>query len=352
MAISAQQRGVHIKLEIIVDAMGGDNAPEQIVKGCMDAVNAEKGFNLVIVGDEERIRAEIGKSKSVDWGRIRIIHASQTISNTDAPIKSLKEKKDSSLVVGLNLLKEGKGDAFLSAGNTGALMAGALLIVGRIKGVDRPALAPVIPTLKGKTLLIDAGSNTDCRPVNFKQFGVMGSLYMKEMFGIESPTVGLVNVGVENTKGNTTIREAHRLLSEANINFAGNIEGREIIEGKVDVVVCDGFVGNVILKTMEGTANGLFTLLKRELTKNFFRTACAMLLKKGLKSIKEKNDYREYGGAPFLGIDGVVIKCHGSSNAQAVKVAIAQAKEFVNNNIIQQLRTDFIDMEVSDIEQE
>lgn len=343
---------MHIKLDIIVDAMGGDNAPEQIVKGCMDAINAEKGFNLVIVGDEESIRTEIEKSEGVDWGRIRIIHTSQTISNTDAPVKSLKEKKDSSLVVGLNLLKEGKGDAFLSAGNTGALMAGALFIVGRIKGVDRPALAPVIPTLRGKTLLIDAGSNTDCRPVNFRQFGVMGALYMKEMFGIENPAVGLVNVGEEKMKGNAVIREAHRLLSETDINFVGNIEGREIIEGKADVVVCDGFVGNVILKTMEGTANGLYTLLRQELTKNFFRTACAMLLKNWLKSIKEQNDYREYGGAPFLGIDGVVIKCHGSSNARAIKVAIVQAKEFVNNNIIQQLRSDFIDMEVSDIEQE
>lgn len=337
------------KLRIAIDAMGGDNSPGQIVQGCIDAINTQQGFELVLVGNEKAIKKLLERNKKVDKDRISIVHTPDVITNEDSPVTAIKKKTDSSMVVGLNLLKDGKIDAFLSAGNTGALMAGALLIVGRIKGVDRPALAPFIPTIKGKTMLIDAGANTDCRPLNYKQFAIMGSIYMNKVFNIKNPNVGLVNVGVEETKGNSVIRQAFKMLSETNLNFIGNIEGREIMQGKVDIIVCDGFVGNVVLKTIEGTAEAVFSLLKRELTKNVFSKLIALPMKKGMRRLKKENDYTEYGGAPFIGIDGAVIKCHGSSNSKSIQTAILQAKSFVESGVVQQIREDFVDMEVDSI---
>lgn len=336
-------------MKIAVDAMGGDNAPIQIVEGCIEAVKNSEGFDLLLVGSEDAVNKILSKHKKSDLSRISVINATQIIANDDSPVSAIKKKNDSSMVVGMNLLQSEQADAFLSAGNTGALMAGSLLIVGRIKGVDRPALAPFIPTLNGRALLIDAGANTDCRPLNYKQFAVMGSIYMSEVFNIKQPKVGLVNVGVEETKGNVIIRQAYKMLTETDINFIGNIEGREIMEGVADIIVCDGFVGNVVLKTMEGTAKSLFTLIKKELTKTAMSKVFALPMKKSMLRLKRENDYTEYGGAPFIGVDGLVIKCHGTSNSTAICKAILQAKAFVESGVLQRIRKDFVDMEVDSI---
>ncbi|HHU64345.1 MAG TPA: phosphate acyltransferase PlsX, partial [Clostridiales bacterium] len=279
-------------------------------------------------------------------GNISIVHASEVIGATEQPVSAIKTKKDSSMVIGLQMLRKGQGHAFISAGNTGALMAGALLRVGRIKGIDRPALAPTIPTKKGRLLLLDAGANTDCRPNNLVQFGIMGSIFMDKVLGVSNPKVGLVNIGVEENKGNELVKKAHVELSKADINFAGNIEARDIPDGVVDVVVCDGFVGNIILKLIEGVAITLFDMLKSELYSSLKTKIGALLCKSAFKNLKRMMDYSEYGGALLLGINGLVVKAHGSSNAVAIQNAIKLAHSCVKNEILDLIKQEVIKLGV------
>ncbi len=311
-------------MRIIVDAMGGDNAPEAIVNGCMDAINEKDGFEIILIGDAERI-GSILKERNFSSDRIVLHHTSETISGEDSPVKSIKKKQDSSMVTGFNLLKEKQGSVLVSAGNSGALMAGALMILGGIKGVDRPALGAIVPTKTGKTLIIDAGLNTVCKPVNYLQFGIMGSIYMKELFDLESPKVGLVNIGSEQAKGNELIKQAYNLLADSGLNFIGNIEGSDIPMGKVDVVVCDGFTGNVMLKFLEGVAHFIKYSLKEMFNESLKTKVGALLIKNNLKSLLRKMDGDEHGGAPILGTEGIVVKSHGNSKALTIKNVIIKA---------------------------
>ncbi|MCX7921815.1 MAG: phosphate acyltransferase PlsX [Clostridia bacterium] len=336
---------------ILVDAMGGDNAPEAVVNGCIDAINELDGFDVMLLGDRDKIE-KIIKERKFTNPRLKITHTSEVVTNEDAPTKAIKNKKDSSMVVGFNMLKQKKGDVLVSAGNTGALMTGALLILGRIKGVDRPALPAVIPTKTGGTLLIDAGSNTVCKPINYLQFGIMGSIYMKEVLSIESPKVGLINVGVEEKKGTEAVRQAYSLLSKSNINFVGNIEGRDVPEGMVHVAVCDGFVGNVILKFLEGVGSFFFSSLKEIYSKNIISKLSALAVKGGFRNFKKSLDYEEYGGVPLLGVNGRVFKCHGSSKAKSFKNAVKKAYIFAKSRVVEQMGEEFKNMEVEDIEQD
>jgi len=334
-------------LQIIVDAMGGDNAPYEIVKGAIQAVKSNESIKVVLVGDSERIKKIINEQGCRET-LFEIIHTSEVILNEDAPTKAIKSKKDSSMVVGLNMLKNNRECAFISAGNTGALMTGSLLILGRIKGVDRPALAPVYTTKKGLSMLIDAGLNTTCKPLNYLQFGIIGSIYMKEVMGIENPKVGLINVGTEENKGNDLLKQAFSLLSNAGINFVGNVEARQLLLGDVEVAVCDGLVGNVALKASEGALKFMIDELKEIFGKNLITKLAAMTVYKGLRQLKEKFDYERYGGTPILGVDGVVFKCHGGAKAETIKNAVIQADNFVKKSVMEKITKRFENMEVDD----
>jgi len=319
-------------MKIIVDAMGGDNAPAAIVKGAIDASN-EYDIDLLIVGREEEILEEL-KKHNYKKDRVEVLNAEDVITNEDDPALAIRRKKDSSMVIGLKALTEGRGDGFVSAGSTGALLAGGLFIVKRIKGIKRAALTSVYPTTKGLALLVDAGANTDSKPEYLQQFAVMGSIYMEKVMGVERPRVGLANVGTEEGKGDELTKKAYDLLKETNINFIGNIEGRTMAYGEADVIVADGFVGNMILKVTEGVAMSLFDELKRVFMENTKSKLGALLLKPGLKALKSKIDYREYGGAPLLGTKQPIIKAHGSSNDYAFKNAIRQAINFIEKDVI------------------
>lgn len=335
---------------ILVDAMGGDNAPEAIVNGCMDAISEQDGFDILLIGDSEKIKKIINESGFKNK-RLSVRHTQEVITGEDSPTRAIRSKKDSSMVVGFNLLKEKQGDVFVSAGNTGALMTGALLLLGRIKGIDRPALPAVLPTKKGKVLLIDAGMNAVCKPVNYMQFGVMGSIYMKELFNIEKPKVGLLNVGSEETKGNDLIKQAYTLLSQSDINFTGNIEGKDVMLGNTDVAVCDGFIGNIALKLLEGTALFFFGELRAIFTKNILTKLSYLGIKKPLKEFAKAMDDSENGGAPILGVNGLVIKSHGSSNAKTIKnVIIKRAFTLAKTSVLEQIRGKFKNMEVEEVE--
>jgi len=329
--------------------MGGDNAPEAIVNGCLDAVGEAEGFDILLIGDEGKIR-EILSKRDYDRSRINIHHTSEVITVEDVPTKAIKSKKDSSMVVGFKLLKEKQGDVFLSCGNSGALMAGALFIVGRLKGVDRPALGAIVPTKTGRGLIIDAGLNTICKPINYLQFSIMGSIYMKEMLGIDNPKVGLLNIGAEVGKGNETLKHAYSMLSEANINFLGNVEGNDVPLGAVDVVVCDGFAGNVMLKFYEGAASFLVGMLKDIYYKNLKTKLSALMIQKEMKQFKKVMDADEQGGAPILGVNGLVFKSHGSSNARTIKNVVIKAGKLAKTKAMDRIREEFVNMEVEEIE--
>jgi len=331
--------------------MGGDNAPEAIVNGCVEAVNQEDGFDIVLIGDKSKIEGILG-DKNLSNPRLKIHHASEVIGAEDSPTKAIKSKKDSSMVVGFNLLKEKKGDIFISCGNSGALMTGALLILGRVKGVDRPAFPAIVPTKTGKCMIIDAGLNTVCKPINYQQFGVMGSIFMKEMFNIENPKVGLLNVGSEEGKGNETIKQSYSLLEKSNINFIGNVEGSDILKGTADVVVCDGFVGNVALKTIEGAGSFMIGLLKDVFFKNVKTKLAALILKNDVKSIKKLLDADEQGGALILGVNGLVLKSHGNSNEKTIKNVVLKAHILAKTKIVDTIANEFSNMEVEDIVQQ
>lgn len=326
-------------MKIAIDAMGGDEGVKVTVEGSVLALK-ELDVNLVLVGKEDIIKEEL-KKYDFDSEKIEIVNANEVITNEDEPAMIIRKKKDSSMVVGLNMLKEKKVDAFISAGSTGALLSGGLLIVKRIKGIERPALATVYPTKKGVSLLLDVGANADSKPKYLEQFALMGSIYSKKILNKTNPRVGLVNIGDEKEKGNILTKEAYELLEKTqNINFCGNIEGRDIPNGDMDVLVCDGFVGNIVLKLTEGLALSIFSMLKETFMSSFKNKLGAVLIKSGLKEFKSKLDYTEYGGAPLLGVKGAVIKAHGSSNSVAIKNAIRQAKQFIENKVIENIEQD------------
>ena len=322
------------KITIAVDAMGGDNAPDAVVAGCVMAAE-EFGVKVLLVGKEEVISEKL-KMHKYDPETIGIVNASEVIGTDESPTTALRRKKDSSISVGLRLVKEGGADAFVSAGSTGALLAGATIIIGRIPGVERPALGTCLPSTKGFSFLLDSGANVDSKPSYLLQFGKMGAVYAEHVLGIKNPRVALANIGTEKEKGNALTKEAYDLLEEAGINFTGNIEAREIPFGEADVVVCDGFVGNTILKFAEGMSMALLGIIKEEITRGGYKLAAA-ILKKPFKNVKRRFDSEEIGGAPFLGLKSLVVKAHGSSNAKAIKNAVKQCIVFVENDIVKKI---------------
>lgn len=316
-------------MKIAVDAMGGDNAPVAIVRGALAAAEACRDIEIVLVGDGERIKNIAPLPENVS-----IFEAAETIENEDKPLMAIRRKRNSSMVVALQMVKDGTADAVVSAGNTGAFMAGASLIVGRIPGLTKPALAPVLPTQDGKgTVAVDIGATMDPKSENLFQYALMGNLYAQTVFGIPEPRIGLLNVGIEPEKGNELAKQTFQLLNQSQLNFIGNVEAREVMQGRCDVLICDGFVGNVLLKSMEGVAQSLFSEMKQAVLEGGVKGKLgALLLKDTLKALKNKMDYSEYGGSPLLGINGVCIKCHGSADATNVKNAILKQAYLLAKN--------------------
>jgi len=323
-------------MKIGFDGMGGDHGPIETVKGAIDALAIIKS-DIVIYGDAEGVQKELDKYK-YDTSRITVVATTQVIENDDKPVKAIKSKDDASMVVGLKALRKGEIDAFVSAGNTGALLAGGLLKVGRIKGISRPAICTIYPTMHGASVLVDAGANAECKSRNLVEFAYFGSMYADKVLGIKNPKVGLVNIGAEDTKGTPLYIETHQMLKETDLNFVGNVEARDVPGGIVDVIVADGFTGNIILKLTEGVALQLMGGLKKQIMKNTIGKIGGMLLKKNLSDFKKTIDYTEYGGAPLLGINGLVIKAHGSSNAKAFMNAIKYAQIGIDSNLLQEIR--------------
>lgn len=333
-------------MKIILDAMGGDNAPDANIKGAVNAIKKVKAeAEVILVGKEEVIRSKVkefyGKEIEEISGRLKIKNATETIEMEDTPTIAIKHKKDSSMVVGFRMLKEGEGDVFISAGNSGALLTGATLIVGRIKGIDRPALAGILPAYHSRLVLIDAGSNTNCKPINLLQFAQMSSIYIRNTFGVEHPAIGLLNIGTEETKGNELVRESYKLLKEKaeelDINFIGNVEGRDAFSGKVDAIVADGFTGNVFLKTTEGLGKLVKVSLTESLKKNLLSKICALPALPAINRFKKTMDYKSYGGALFLGVKKPVVKAHGSSDETLFEYTIIQAEQFVENKAVDKM---------------
>lgn len=322
-------------VKIALDAMGGDYAPSEIVKGAVEAVKKNYA-EVILVGIESQIKKELEKYPVMQGISIR--NASEVIGMDEAPAVAIRKKKDSSMVVAARLVKEKHVQGMVSAGSTGAQMAASIMYIGRIQGISRPAIATLMPTLNGPKLILDVGSNVDSKPENLLQFAHMGSLYVEKLLGKKNPKIGLINIGSEKTKGNQLTIAAYELLEQSKLNFVGNIEPRDIPHGPVDVMVCDGFVGNCLLKFAEGLASGFGILLKRELTKNLIRKLGALTLIPGLKSIKKQFDYSEYGGAPLLGIKGVSIICHGSSNSIAICNAIKVAVQSYESKLVEAIQ--------------
>lgn len=315
-------------IKIVVDAMGGDNAPVETVKGAVEAVNERKDITVCLVGQEEVVKKELEKY-TYDKTQIEVVHASEVIETAEAPVNAIRRKKDSSIVVGMNMVKRGEADGFVSAGSSGAVLVGGQVIVGRVKGVERPPLAPLIPTSKGFSLLIDCGANVDARSSHLVQFAKMGSIYMENIMGIKNPRVAIVNNGAEEEKGNALVKETFPLLKACeDINFIGSIEAREIPAGYADVIVCEAFVGNVILKMYEGVGAALISKIKEGMMSSLRSKIGALLIKPALKETLKSFDSSQYGGAPLLGLKGLVVKAHGSSNAAEIKNSIIQCISF------------------------
>jgi glycerol-3-phosphate acyltransferase PlsX len=331
-------------MKIILDGMGGDNAPKAVVEGAILA-SKEIEHQILIIGQEELIEKELKKHK-YDKEKISIINATEVISNDDAPVKAVRSKKDSSIVKGINMVKAGEGDIFISAGSTGALMAGGLFILGRIQGIDRPALATVYPILGSvPSLLIDAGANSECKPNNLLEFGIMGDIYMEKVLDRPNAKVGLVNIGAEAAKGSTLTKSAYELLEQSHLNFIGNVEAREVPNGACDVIVTDGFTGNVLLKLSEGLALRILRHVKNKFTDGVKAKIGAALLLDKMKSLKEEFDYSEYGGAPILGIKGPIVKMHGSSDANAVKNTILKGIPYVEGKVVDTIQNSVLEIE-------
>ncbi len=314
---------------IAVDAMGGDHGPEVVVPGALEAARS-KNLKILLVGDEARIKTILAQ-ESTKGIEVEIVHAEEVVGMEEKPSEALRRKKKSSIQKAFILAREGKADGVVSAGNSGATLACGMFTVGRIKGIERPALAPILPSEKKPVVLIDVGANVDCKPHHLLQFGLMAEIFARDVLKIQNPTLGLLTIGEEEGKGNTLVREAYNLFKLSFLNFVGNVEGRDIFKGNVDIIVCDGFVGNVALKLMEGLASSLGTLLKKEIKKSFWAKVGFLLAKKSLKNFARKLDYAEYGGAPLLGLKKLALVCHGSSNSKAIKNAVLMAASFVKN---------------------
>ncbi|MCM3214784.1 phosphate acyltransferase PlsX [Niallia taxi] len=322
-------------MRIALDAMGGDNAPKEIVAGAIKAVQAFPDIEILLVGDEKQINSYL-----TDKTRISVLHTEEQILATDEPARAVRRKKDASMVLCANEVKEKRADAFISAGNTGALMATGLFVVGRINGIERPALAPTLPTISGAGfLLLDVGANVDAKPEHLVQYGIMGSIYMEKALGIQNPRVGLLNIGTEEKKGNELTKKTFEELKNAPVNFIGNVEARDLLDGVCDVVVTDGFTGNMVLKTIEGTALSMFKMLKEVMTSSLKTKLAAGMMKPQLKGLKNKLDYSEYGGAALFGLNAPVIKAHGSSDSNAIYNAIRQTRDVVKSEVIGTIKT-------------
>lgn len=321
-------------MRIALDAMGGENAPQEVVRGAIDAAKAQ-GVEVVLVGHRKTIEAELAKYPC----SLPIVDADEVIGLGDDPREALREKRDSSIVVGLNLLNQGEADAFVSAGNTGAVMAAASFILKRIRGVKRPALGVLVVLPWHSVLLLDVGANADCTPNHLVQFAQMGSVYMEKIYGIKDPRVGLISNGEEETKGNLLVREAHKLLKQTNLNFIGNVEGNDISRNTSDVMVTDGFTGNVVLKTGEGIGEMVFQTLRQAITQKPHIKLIGFLLKRTLRGAIQTLDYAEHGGTPLLGVNGNVIIAHGRSEAKAIKNAVFIAKRAVEQGVVEAIRT-------------
>lgn len=324
-------------IKVAVDAMGGDYAPKEIVQGALDALNAREQVKVLLIGKKEVVEAEL-KGKSYPAGRLEIVDAREVIEMAEPPVNAIRTKKDSSIVRGMQMVKKGEVDAFVTAGSSGATLVGGQLLVGRVRGIERAPFAPLIPTAKGPALLVDCGANVDARPSWLVQWAQMGSIYMKNMMGIEKPRVAIVNIGAEEEKGNELVKETYPLLAELdNINFIGNIEARDVSAGAADVIVCDAFVGNVILKMYEGVASTIMHQLKDAIYSSTKAKIGGLLIKDSLKSVVKTFSTSTYGGAPMLGLRGLVVKTHGNSKAVAIEHAIEQCIDFKERDVAGQI---------------
>lgn len=318
-------------MKIAVDAMGGDRGPKVILEGTIQAVK-EFGVEVFLVGDQEILKAELAHH-NIQGLKIYIKHAPEVVEMDEPAAAAIRKKKKSSIRVAIDLVKSGEADAFVSAGNTGAAMATAKILLGALKGVERPGIATILPTVKGVALLLDVGANVDCRPRHLLQFAIMGYIYVKNFFGIKNPRVGLLNIGEEETKGNELTKESFKALKNEGLNFIGNVDGKDLYAGNIDVVVCDGFTGNVALKISESVAEMIGSYFQQEIPKKFIWKCGYFLMRPCFRKFKRKVDYDEYGGAPLLGINGVCIICHGRSGAKAIKNAIKVAADFIQRDI-------------------
>ena len=323
-------------MKIVIDGMGGDNAPKSNVEGAVNSIK-EYQVDLIITGDKDLLEKEFSNYE-FDRNKLEIVHTTEIIENEDKPVKAIRSKKDSSMVVALNLVKEGKADAIISAGNTGALLAGGLFVVGRIKGIDRPCLCSAIPNVKrGMTLIADCGANADCKPKNLVEFAAMSNIYSRKVLGLENPKVALANVGLEEGKGNDLVKRSYEEIKKLDLNFIGNVEAREVINAYTDIIICDGFTGNILLKSAEGVALSVMSLIKETFMASTKSKIGALLIKDDLRKLKSFIDYSEYGGAPLLGLNGGVIKAHGSSDAKAIKNAINQGIKFSKGKVVEDI---------------
>lgn len=331
-------REVNLLITIALDAMGGDHAPREIVEGGLLAVKEIKDISLILVGHQDKV-AECLAGQNYPQDRVKVIHAPEVIGSDDPPVQAVRRKKDSSLMTAIRLVNEGSADAMVSAGNTGALMAGSLLTAGRMKGIDRPALSIVLTSFTGdNVVLMDVGANMDATPEHLMQYALMGKIYAREILGKEKPRIALLNVGTEDNKGNEQVKQAYLGLKNRLDGFIGNVEARDILSGAADVVICDGFVGNILLKAMEGMVAGIFSSLREVFRRDLRSKLGAALLLPQMKLFKKSMDYSEYGGAPLLGVDGVYVKSHGSSNARTIRSSIInQAYLFVRQNVNDQI---------------
>lgn len=327
------------KVVVALDAMGGDNAPAEIVKGAVQAVKSTDEINVILVGREELLKEELYSKCQYSGDAIRIKNAAEIIEMGDVPTSAVKSKKDSSLVVAMKLVRDGKADAVVSAGNTGAVLVGGQLVVGRLKGIKRPPLAPFVPTTEGFSLLLDCGANVDAKPEHLVQFAQMGSIYYENVMGKKNPTVGILNIGTEEEKGNQLVKDTKPLLEECKtIHYVGSIEARDIVKGKVDVIVCEAFVGNVVLKFFEGLALTLFDSLKQGLMSSLRTKIGTLMIKPALKGLKKQFDTSSQGGAPLLGLKGLVVKAHGNSTSKEIEIALKQCISFKKQKINEKIK--------------
>ncbi len=333
--------------KVVVDAMGGDYAPHEPIAGSVLAVKDFSDIHIILVGPEDKLTKELAKH-DYPRDRISVVNASEIIEMDESPASAIRKKKDSTIVVGSTLVKKGEAEAFVSAGNTGACMSAGLLKIGRIKGISRPAIATVFPNIKNQTVVLDSGANVDIGSLELTQFALMGKIFAEKVLKKTDPRVGLLNIGEEEHKGSKLTHETYPLLQEMPLNFIGNVEGRDIFKNTVDVVVCDGFVGNIVLKTSEGIADAIFKILKEEILKSRLAKLGALFMKPALRGLQKRMDYTEYGGAPLLGIKGISIISHGSSNAWAIRNAVRIARESLLNNLVETITENVQEINATD----